>query len=81
MDMPGFQQCSQRDGQYPVGAPRTRWDDVLGKDLKQLGTTLAEASNIDSRPTRSDGVTLVGFDSFLHIYLVVEMLYFKKHVQ
>ena len=28
------------------GAPRTRWSDVLGKDLKQLGTTLMEASNI-----------------------------------
>ena len=28
------------------GAPRTRWSDVLGKDLKQLGTTLTEASNI-----------------------------------
>ena len=30
----------------PRGAPRTRWSDVLGKDLKQLGTTLMEASNI-----------------------------------
>ena len=30
----------------PRGAPRTRWSDVLGKDLKQLGTTLIEASNI-----------------------------------
>ena len=28
------------------GAPRTRWSDVLGKDLKQLGTTFTEASNI-----------------------------------
>ena len=30
----------------PRGAPRTRWSDVLGKDLQQLGTTLMEASNI-----------------------------------
>ena len=30
----------------PMGAPGTRWSDVLGKDLKQLGTTLTEASNI-----------------------------------
>ena len=30
----------------PRGAPRTRWSDVLGKYLKQLGTTLMEASNI-----------------------------------
>ena len=30
----------------PRGAPRTRWSDVLDKDLKQLGTTLMEASNI-----------------------------------
>ena len=30
----------------PRVAPRTRWSDVLGKDLKQLGTTLMEASNI-----------------------------------
>ena len=30
----------------PCGAPRTRWSDVLGKDLKQLGTTSMEASNI-----------------------------------
>ena len=28
------------------GAPRMRWSDVPGKDLKQLGTTLMEASNI-----------------------------------
>ena len=27
------------------GAPRTRWSDVLAKDLKQLGTTLLEAFN------------------------------------
>ena len=30
----------------PHGDPRTRWSDVLRKDLKQLGTTLMEASNI-----------------------------------
>ena len=30
----------------PRGAPRTQWSDVLGKYLKQLGTTLMEASNI-----------------------------------
>ena len=30
----------------PRGGPRTRWGDVLAKDLKQLGTTLAGASNI-----------------------------------
>ena len=30
----------------PRGAPRTRWSDVLGNDLKQLETTLMEASNI-----------------------------------
>ena len=30
----------------PRGAPRTRWSGVLGKDLKQLGTTLMKASNI-----------------------------------
>ena len=30
----------------PRGAHRTRWSDVLGIDLKQLGTTLTEASNI-----------------------------------
>ena len=36
----------------PCGAPRTRWSDVLGKDLKQLGTTLTEASNIALDRTR-----------------------------
>ena len=36
----------------PLGAPRTRWSDVLGKDLKQLGTTLADASNISLDRTR-----------------------------
>ena len=30
----------------PRGSPRTRWVDVLCKNLKQLGTTLVEASNI-----------------------------------
>ena len=30
----------------PRGPPRTRLTDVLGKDLKQLGTALSEASNI-----------------------------------
>ena len=30
----------------PRGAPRTRWSDVLRNDLKQLGITLMEASNI-----------------------------------
>ena len=34
------------------GAPRTRWSDVLGKDLQQLGTTLMEASNIALDPSR-----------------------------
>ena len=41
-----------RDGQDPVEPPRTRWGDVLAKDLKQLGTTLAEASNIAIDRTR-----------------------------
>ena len=36
----------------PRGAPRTRWSDVLSKDLKQLGTTLTEASNIALDRTR-----------------------------
>ena len=30
----------------PRGTPRTRWSDVLGKDIKQLGTTLTDASKI-----------------------------------
>ena len=34
------------------GAPRTWWSHVLGKDLKQLGTTLTEASNIALDRTR-----------------------------
>ena len=33
-------------------APRTRWSDVLGKYLKQLGATLMEASNIALDRTR-----------------------------
>ena len=36
----------------PRGTPRTRWGDVLGKDLKQLGATLADASNIAIDRTR-----------------------------
>ena len=36
----------------PRGAPRTRWSDVLSKDLKHLGTTLTEASNIALDRTR-----------------------------
>ena len=36
----------------PRSAPRTCWSHVLGKDLKQLGTTLAEASNIALDRTR-----------------------------
>ena len=39
-------------GQYLCGAPRTRMGDVLDEDLKQLGTTLAEASNIALDRTR-----------------------------
>ena len=33
-------------------APRMRWGDLLAKDLTQLGTTLAEASNIAIDRTR-----------------------------
>ena len=36
----------------PRGAPRTLWSDVLSKDLKQLGTTLTEASYIALDRTR-----------------------------
>ena len=36
----------------PRGAPRTRWSDVISKDLIQLGTTLTEASNIALDRTR-----------------------------
>ena len=34
----------------PRGAPRTRWSDVLGKDLKQLGTTLPSTVPAGGQP-------------------------------
>ena len=42
----------------PRGAPRTRWSDVISKDLIQLGTTLTEASNIALDRTRWRSTTV-----------------------
>ena len=53
-------------------------------ELQELTTRLGSRASKTTQLSadyRSNGVTLMGFDSFLQITLVVETLSFKTHVQ